>query len=193
MTEKEKMQCGQLYAADTDPELIADRAACKDKCWAYNQMRYTDWDGRNALLRELLGSTGERFCIEQPFWCDYGYGISIGENFYMNHGCVILDGGGVTFGDNVFIAPQCGFHTAGHPIDTEARNSGLEYARPIRVGNNVWIGAGVTVVPGVTIGDNVVIGAGSLVNHDSPSGVVAGGNPCRVIRPITEEDKKKPV
>ena len=91
ITEKEKMRSGQLYAADTDLELIADRAACKDKCWAYNQMRYTDWDSRNALLRELLGSTGEKFCIEQPFWCDYGYGISIGENFYMNHSCVILD------------------------------------------------------------------------------------------------------
>ena len=111
----------------------------------------------------------------------------------MNHGCVILDGGGITFGDNVFIAPQCGFHTAGHPIDADTRNSGLEYAKPIKVGNNVWIGAGVTVVPGVTIGDNVVIGAGSLVNRDIPSGVVAAGNPCRVIRPITEEDKKKPV
>ena len=188
MTEKEKMQSGQLYAADTDPELIADRAACKDKCWAYNQMRYTDWDSRNALLRELLGSTGERFCIEQPFWCDYGYGISIGENFYMNHGCVILDGGGITFGDNVFIAPQCGFHTAGHPIDADTRNSGLEYAKPITIGSSCWLASKVVVCGGVTIGEGCVIGAGSVVTRDIPPHTLAAGNPCRPIRPITEAD-----
>ena len=190
MTEKEKMQSGQLYAADTDPELIADRAACKDKCWAYNQMRYTDWDSRNALLRELLGSTGERFCIEQPFWCDYGYGISIGENFYMNHGCVILDGGGITFGDNVFIGPKCGFYAVNHPLDADLRNSGVETGVPITVGSSVWFGGGVTVCPGVTIGDNVVIGAGSVVVKDIPSGCVAAGNPARVIKYLPPQGAK---
>lgn len=107
--------------------------------------------------------------LEQPFYCDYGYNIEIGENFYANMNCVILDEAKVTFGDNVFIAPSCGFYTAGHPLDVEQRNRGLEYARPIRVGNNVWIGAQVCVLPGVTIGDNTVIGAGSVVNRDIPA------------------------
>ena len=106
----------------------------------------------------------------------------------MNMNCVILDGAKVTFGDNVFVAPGCGFYTAGHPLDAERRNAGLEYALPIRIGNNVWIGAQVCVLPGVTIGDNSVIGAGSVVTKDIPSGVLAAGNPCRVIRPITEAD-----
>ncbi|MFR7478870.1 MAG: sugar O-acetyltransferase, partial [Acutalibacteraceae bacterium] len=122
---------------------------------------------------------------------DYGSHIQIGENFYTNHNCIILDGAPVVFGDNVFIAPNCTFSTAGHPLDVEQRNEGLEYAYPITVGDNVWFGASVTVLPGVTIGSNTVIGAGSVVNRDIPSGVVAVGNPCRVLRTITEEDKKK--
>ena len=138
-----------------------------------------------------MGKTGQRFCITAPFWCDYGCNIEIGENFYTNHNCVILDGAKVTFGDNVFVAPNCTFSTAGHPLDAEQRNQGLEYAYPITVGDNVWFGASVTVLPGVTIGSNVVIGAGSVVNRDIPDGVVAVGNPCRVLRKITEEDKKK--
>ena len=129
--------------------------------------------------------------INAPFWCDFGYNIQVGENFYANHGCVILDGGKVTFGDNVFIAPDCGFHTAGHPLDAEQRNLGLEYAWPITVGDNVWIGANVTVLPGVTIGSNTVIAAGSVVNRDIPAGVVAAGNPCRVLRAITDADREK--
>ena len=143
------------------------------------------------LIRQLLGKTKEHFCITAPFWCDYGTNITIGDYFYTNHNCVILDGAKVTFGDYVFIAPNCVFSTAGHPLDTEQRNRGLEYAYPITVGDNVWFGASVTVLPGVTIGSNTVIGAGSLVNRDIPDGVVAVGNPCRVLRKITEEDKKK--
>lgn len=134
---------------------------------------------------------GKQFTINAPFWCDFGYNIEVGENFYANYGCVILDGAKVTFGDNVFVAPNCGFHTAGHPLDVEQRNQGLEYAYPITIGDNVWIGAGVTVLPGVTIGNNAVIGAGSVVNRDIPDGVVAAGNPCRVIRRITDEDREK--
>ncbi len=159
-------------------------------CFDYNHLRPSDEAGQRKILQQLLGKTGQNFCITAPFWCDYGYNIELGENFYANHNLVILDGGKVKFGDNVFIAPDCGFHTAGHPIDFERRNQGLEYAYAITVGNNVWIGAGVQVMPGVTIGDNVVIGGGSVVVKDIPSNSVAVGNPCKVIRPITEADKK---
>lgn len=189
MTEKDKMGRQMLYDANYDKELINDRIAAKELCFEYNSTRPSDGEKQKELLTRLLGKTRENFCITAPFWCDYGYNIEIGENFYANHNLVILDGAKVTFGNNVFIAPNCGFHTAGHPIDAERRNKGLEYAYPISVGNDVWIGAGVQVMPGVTIGSNVVIGGGSVVVKNIPDNSVAVGNPCRVIRPITEEDK----
>lgn len=185
-TEKQKAQEGLLYDANYDEELLRERAECKAVCHKYNLLSPLDTDEREQLLRSLLGHTGERFCIEQPFYCDYGYNIEIGEDFYANVGCVILDGAKVKFGHNVFVAPNCGFYTAEHPINAAQRTAGLEYARPITVGNNVWIGGHVSVLPGVTIGDNSVIGAGSVVNKDIPANVVAAGNPCRVIRHITE-------
>lgn len=191
MTEKEKRAQGLLYDANYDPEIIGELLACKDLCFRYNQLLPSDEENRTKVIRKILGKTGERFTINTPFWCDFGYNIEIGENFYANYGCVILDGAKVTFGDNVFIAPNCGFHTAGHPLDAEQRNQGLEYAYPITIGDNVWIGAGVNVLPGVTIGSNTVIGSGSLVNRSIPEGVVAAGNPCKVIRKITEADKEK--
>jgi len=191
MTEKEKAQKGYLYDANNDAFLIEERTVCQDLCFQYNGLRPSMVEKRIILMKKIIGKTKEKFLIEQPFWCDYGYNIEIGENFFANHNCVILDGAKVTFGDNVFIAPNCGFYTAGHPIDSEQRNQGLEYAYPITVGNNVWIGAHVVVLPGVTIGDEVVIGAGSVVNKDIPSGVIAAGNHCKVIREITENDKKK--
>ena len=190
MTEKEKMLAHKMYDANYDKELLEDRRKIKELCYDYNQLRPSDESGRQALLKKILGKTGKNFLIEPPFWCDYGYNIEIGENFYSNHNLVILDAGKVTFGDNVFIAPNCGFHTSGHPIDFERRNQGLEYAYPITVGDNVWIGAGVQGMPGVTIGSNVVIGGGSVVVRDIPDNSVAVGNPCKVIRSITEEDKK---
>lgn len=122
--------------------------------------------------------------MEQPFYCDYGYNISVGDRFYANHNLVILDEAEVTFGDNVFVAPNCAFYTAGHPLDAVERNRGIEYARPITVGNNVWIGGNVCVLPGVTIGDNCVIGAGSVVVKDIPANSVAAGNPCKVIKTL---------
>ena len=192
MTEKDKMLAGELYDANNDPDLIAERARAKDLCFKLNQLNPSDEPARQKVLRELLGPMGDNCCILQSFWCDYGYNISAGENLFINHNCVILDGAKVTFGNNVFIAPNCGFYTAGHPLDYQRRNQGLEYARPITVGDNVWIGGGVQVMPGVTVGSNVVIGGGSIVTKDIPSNTVAVGNPCRVLRPITEVDKNHP-
>lgn len=188
MTEKEKMLSQQLYDANSD-ELASERERARELCFEYNRLHPSDKQGQREIMLRLLGKTKGNFHISQSFWCDYGYNIKLGENFYSNHNLVILDCAAVTFGDNVFVAPDCGFYTAGHPIDTERRNMGLEYAYPITVGDNVWIGAGVRVMPGVTIGDNVVIGGGSVVVKDIPSDSVAVGNPCRVIRPITDADK----
>ena len=187
-TEKEKAREGILYDANNDAELVAERLAAADITYMLNSLKPSQVAEREAVIRRLLGRTGKNVSIVSPFYCDYGYNIETGENFFMNMNCVILDGAKVTFGDNVFVAPGCGFYTAGHPLDAERRNAGLEYALPIRIGNNVWIGAQVCVLPGVTIGDNSVIGAGSVVTKDIPSGVLAAGNPCRVIRPITEAD-----
>ena len=190
MTEKEKMCAQMLYDANYDRVLLEERDKAKDLCHQYNQLRPSDRAGQREVLKKLLGKTGENFILTAPFWCDYGYNIELGENFYANHNLVILDAAKVTFGDNVFIGPDCGFHTSGHPIDFERRNQGLEYAYSITVGDNVWIGAGVHVMPGVTIGSNVVIGGGSVVVKDIPGNCVAVGNPCKVIRAITEEDKQ---
>ena len=191
MTQRDKMLQGLLYDANYDSELVAARTRCKDLCFQFNQLMPSSVSEQQALIRRLFKKTGTRFFITAPFWCDYGWNIEIGENFYTNHNCVILDGASITFGDNVFVGPNCTFSTAGHPLDTEQRNEGLEYAYPIVVGDNVWFGASVTVLPGVTIGSDTVIGAGSVVNRDIPSGVVAVGNPCRVLRTITREDKEK--
>lgn len=187
MTEKEKCAAGILYDANYDKDLIKERERCKDICFEYNNTKPSELDSKIPLLKSLLGKTNGDFYIQAPFWCDYGYNIELGKNFYANHNLMILDGAKVKFGDNVFIAPDCGFHTAGHPIDAERRNQGLEYAYPITVGNDVWIGASVQVLPGVTIGNNVVIGAGSVVTKDIPDNVIAVGNPCKVLRTITEE------
>lgn len=183
MTEKEKMLYGQIYNANS-ADLIAERKACKVLLHKLNALSPTAERERAELLRRILGNVENAFIIESPFHCDYGYNIELGENFYMNVNCVILDEAKVRFGDNVFIAPDCGFYTAGHPLDVVQRNAGLEYAKPITVGNNVWIGANVTVLPGVTIGNNCVIGAGSVVVKDIPDNSLAVGNPCKVIRKI---------
>ncbi len=184
MTEKEKRDRGELYDANYDKALEQERIKVKDLCFKYNNLEPSKQEKRKSLIKEILGETKEDLLIESNFYCDYGYNISVGENFYMNHNGVILDGAKVEFGDNVFIGPNCGFYTAGHPIDYIQRNKGLEYAKPIKVGNNVWFGGNVVVLPGVTIGDNVVIGAGSVVTKDIPPNVIAHGSPCRVVKEI---------
>lgn len=184
MTEKEKCRLGLLYDANYDKELLADREKAKELLYDYNLLRPSQKEEKKQLLQTLLGKTGEQVIIEPPFACDYGYNIEVGENFFANMNCVILDGAKVRIGDNAFIAPNVGIYTAGHPLDVEQRNKGLEYAYPVTIGDNVWIGAGVHILPGVTVGDNVVIGAGSVVTKNIPSNVLAVGNPCRVIRKI---------
>lgn len=186
MTEKKKMLKGELYDANYDEALISERNKCKALCFQFNKTPYEDIEKRQSLLKNIIGSIKGSFVIEPAFWCDYGYNIELGDNFYSNHNLVILDGAKVKFGDNVFVAPNCGFYTAGHPLEISKRNNGLEYAKPINVGNNVWFGANVIVLPGVTIGDNCTIGAGSVVVKDIPANSLAVGNPCRVIRKIEE-------
>lgn len=191
MTEQEKMEKGLLYDA-TAPELLVKLQATREKLFELNHLlRPSQTEERERLLREILGTTPERFIIVPPFLCDYGHNIHLGKNFFANYNCVMLDEAPITIGDNVLIAPNVGLYTAGHPIDVERRNEWLEYAWPITIGNNVWICGGVTVAPGVTIGDNTIIAAGSVVTSDIPANVIAGGNPCRVIRPVTEADRQR--
>lgn len=190
MTEKEKRCQHILYNANNDDELIKEQSACLEMCYEFNHLLPGDYKRQEEIIQKLFGKISEDFCIYTPFWCDYGYNIEIGKHFFANHDCVILDGAKVVFGDNVWIGPHCGFYTAGHPIDYKRRNQGLEYAFPITIGNNVWIGGGVQVMPGVKIGNNVVIGSGSVVTRDIPDDVIAVGNPCKVLRFITEEDEK---
>lgn len=182
MTEKEKMLSGRLYNASNDKELINDRYRAKDICYKYNNLNPSDTESKNRVIKNLFKKTGDQITVEPNFWCDYGYNISVGENFYMNHDCIILDCAEVKFGDDVFIAPNCNFYTVGHPLDYKTRNQGFEYAKPIVVGNNVWIGGNTTILPGVIIGNNVVIGAGSVVTKNIPDNVVAVGNPCKVLK-----------
>ena len=184
MNDKEKMLNGELYNPNGDETLVNDRLICKKMCFAFNNISPDLLEERKTFLRKIIKTSGINVHIESPFNCDYGYNISVGENFYANHNLVILDPGEVTFGDNVFIGPNCGFYTAEHPLDSETRNIGVEYAKSIRVGNNVWFGGNVVVLGGVTIGDNVVVGAGSVVTKNVPNNVVVVGNPAKIIKNI---------
>lgn len=189
LEELEKAAAGMLYDANYDTELLELRNRAKGLLFDFNHTHPSDNAKRVAILEALLGRTHQGFIIEAPFHCDYGFNIEIGANFYANVNLVILDGAKVTIGANVFIAPNVGIYTAGHPMDVERRNQGLEYALPIAIEDNVWVGAGVSILPGVTIGSGSVIGAGTVVRHDVPDGVLYAGNPGRVIRPINDEDK----
>ena len=180
MNEKEKMLAGELYDANYNDDLIKERYWVKNKCYDYNQLKPSNHKGKENIIKEIFGKTGNVFTIEQPFMCDYGYNIEIGENFYANHNLIILDGNKVEFGDNVFIAPNCSFYTAGHPLDVERRNKGLEYAKPIKVGNNVWIGGNVVVLPGVTIGNPQIFFGENATGSISLIGLMFGCGPFKM-------------
>jgi maltose O-acetyltransferase len=188
MNQKERMMAGLPYLSSGDG-LPEERLACHKKIYEFNLLN-PEFHGKiPELLKQILGTTGKNLFIEAPFHCDYGWNISVGENFYANYNLTILDVGKVTIGDNVLIAPNVSLYTAGHPVHPDARSSGYEYGIPITIGNNVWIGGNVVVLPGVTIGNNVVIGAGSVVTKDIPDNMIAAGTPCQPVRLITDGDK----
>lgn len=189
MDEKPIVPINCFFQGCYNPAYEAEIRKGKEKCFKYNQLSPNDRAAQSEILKDLLGKMGKETVITPPFWCDYGYNISVGDYFYSNHGMIITDGAKVTFGDNVFVAPNCCFTTAEHAIDPEMRKAGVEIAKPITIGNNVWIGAGSVILAGVEIGDNTVIGAGSVVTRSIPENVVAVGVPCRVMREITEADR----
>lgn len=189
MNQRERMLSGLPYKAWLDG-LEDERLLCKKKIYQFNLLPPDRRERIPELLRDLLGKAGKDIWIEPPFHCDYGWNIEVGENFFANYNLTILDVGKVTIGDNAQIAPNVSIYTAGHPIHPDSRNSGYEYGIPITIGNNVWLGGNTVILPGVTIGDNVVIGAGSVVTKSIPANMIAAGNPCRVIREITEEDRQ---
>ncbi len=164
-----------LFQGCYNPQFEEEIAKCKDKCFEYNKLNPNDRQSQRKMLEEILGNMGKEVMITPPFWCDYGYNISVGDYFYSNHNMIVTDGARVSFGDNVFVAPNCCFTTAEHAIDPQQRKAGMEIAKPITIGNNVWIGAGSTILAGVTIGDNSVIGAGSVVTKSIPANVIAVG------------------
>ena len=183
-TEKEKMIAGELYFAN-DPELVADRMFARSQSQIINQAESAEL--RSQLLKETFGRTGKKIYMEPVINFDYGYNIFVGENFYANFNCTFLDVSTIEIGDNCMFAPNVQLYTATHPLHPVKRNSGLEYAKPIKIGNNVWLGGGVIVTPGVTLGDNVVVGAGSIVTKSFPDNVVIAGNPARIIKTVEEE------
>lgn len=184
-TQKDKAMRGEWFVQG-DPDLKAERDRAKMLCWELNQCSPAAEDRRQEILQQLIGRAHGSFTINSPFYCDYGSHITIGDRFFANYNCKILDGGEVTFGDAVRIGPDCTFSTVTHAMDPQQRRDGWQIFKPITVGDNVWFGACVLVMGGVTIGSDSVIGAGSVVTRDIPAGVFAAGNPCRVIKSLDE-------
>lgn len=187
--EFDRMMNSEIY--HQTPELFEMRMKARDLLFEYNRLNYRDLENRKRILKELLGQVGENYLIELPFHTDYGFNVKLGDNFFANNNLTLLDPAPIEIGNDVLIASNVGIYTAGHALDPELRlRTGAEYAIPVKIGNNVWIGAGVTVCPGVTIGDNSVIGAGSVVTKSIPSDSLAYGNPAHVVRQFDERDKK---
>ncbi len=186
MTNRERRDSEMLYI--TDDSVMEEQAVARRLCQKLNTMDRSDFKGLKAVVKELLGKSDDAW-INPPFYCDYGKNIEVGRNFFANYNCTILDVAKVVIGDNCQIAPNVSIYTAGHPVHPAARNTMYEYGISITIGDNVWIGGNVVICPGIRIGDNVVIGAGSVVTRDIPAWSLAAGNPCRVIRRITEEDR----
>ena len=183
-TEKEKMLAGEVYSA-VDPQLIEELTEVKEIIHDYNLLRPSEKQKAREILRGLLGHIADDdILINQPFYCDYGKQISVGKRFFANFNFTVLDEAPVTIGDDCFIGPNVSIYTACHSTDPGERNSRREWAEPVSIGNNVWIGGSVTILPGVTIGNNVTIGAGSVVTKDIPSNSIAVGNPCKVIKKL---------
>ena len=178
---------GKPYKAFGE-ELFKERQLAKELIFELNSLRPDEVDRRNEIIKKLFGKTGKTFFVEPPLRCDYGYNIEIGENFYANYNCTILDCAKVTIGKNVLFAPNVSLYTAGHPIHYELRKQEYEYAFPISIGDNVWVGGNTVINPGISIGNNSVIGSGSVITKDLPANVVAAGNPCKVLREIDDED-----
>lgn len=188
-TDKENMLAQKLYMAGVG-ELATDNKKSRRLTRLFNNTTEEQQEYRIELLQQLFESVGEKVFIEPPFRCDYGCHITVGNNFYANFDCIIIDVAKVNIGNNVFFGPRVGVYTAGHPIDPDVRNTLLEFGKEIKIGNNVWVGGNTVINPGVTIGNNVVIGSGSIVTKDIPDNVIAVGNPCKVLRAITAEDKQ---
>jgi len=183
-TEREKMLAGELYDP-MDPELVAGREHARDLCWALNATRDREAETRRDILRKLFGAGGDTVWMQPPFFCDYGANIELGERVFFNFNCVVLDVCRVRIGDYTLFGPAVQIYTPMHPMDAELRRR-EEYGKPVDIGSDVWVGGGALILPGVTIGSRAVIGAGSVVTRDIPEGVFAAGNPCRVVRQITE-------
>lgn len=188
MSNKEKMLNGEYYIS-WDEELTLEREKAKDLLFEFNNTRPSLRAEREEIIRNMFGGVGKNCWIESPFNCDFGYNITVGDNFYTNTNCCILDCAKVTIGNNVWIGPNVGIYTPNHAFDSKERSDGYERSLPIVIGDNVWIGGGVNIIGGVTIGGNSIIGAGSVVTKDIPSGVIVAGNPAKIIREITEKDK----
>jgi maltose O-acetyltransferase len=186
-TEREKMLAGELYDP-LDAELVAARERARDLCWAINATAEREQDRRKALAMELFGSGGDSVWLQPPFFCDYGANIALGHRVFFNFNCVVLDVARVTIGSHTLIGPAVQIYTASHPLDAPLRRQ-QEFGKSVVIGSDVWIGGGAIICPGVTIGDACVIGAGSVVTRDVPSGVVAAGNPCRVLRTVSPDDR----
>jgi maltose O-acetyltransferase len=182
-TEKAKMLAGELYRS-ADPELVADAERAQRLVARYNAASGEASEARMALLRRLCGSVGDGAVIRPLFACDYGYNIRLGRNAFINFNCVFLDCAPIEIGDNLQMGPAVQIYTAAHPLEADVRRSGLEYARPVRIGHDVWIGGGAIILPGVTIGDGSVVGAGSVVVRDVPAAKVVAGNPARILRSL---------